>query len=303
MYAVPGRFSKLTSRILPLEHVRYFFLSFVFTSHFFFALEVNSTMLSQSLVSSIVEAVAQRLQQRSALSLPRRAALPFQNISPDSIVTLNDVANMPPQRMQLVDSTTARSSEEEVLRRSSSDISDRTTLSLCAELDTGAFAASYDEIIPINRGSKKKLYLSRDKSAVNGEIMKALDAVYLAPYTSPIFRRFYKQSDPTTLKTNADIVFEEFKKLAKNPVRRACANSNTNEPYLEQRYFWCAYDLVRKRRANHIQSWRMHGRPSNFCYGGQELYEATYGKITGFAKKKQTKTQEKNTAEENIKCR
>ena len=81
-------------------------------------------------------------------------------------------------------------------------------------------------------------------------------------------------------------VFNEFKARVRDTIRDLCAKSNSTEPFLDQRYFWCAYDLVRKRRANHIQSWRNHGRPSNFTYGGRDLYEATYGKIKDAPKQK-----------------
>ena len=116
--------------------------------------------------------------------------------------------------------------------------------------------------------------------------MRLLDATLLAPLTSPLFRRFVKKSDPSSLKLNAEIVFDDFKHRIRGTIRDLCAKANSADPFLDQRYFWCAYDLVRKRRANHIQSWRKHGMPSNFTYGGKAAYEAIYGKLKEAPKQK-----------------
>ena len=172
--------------------------------------------------------------------------------------------------------------DEEQLRRNLSLCSTTSSIATSATsafLDKEKFADCYDGIVPMFRGSKKKLYKAEDKLVVRGPIMKLLDPLFLAPFKSPLFRRHAKQHEPSALKQNADLCFKEFKEKIKETIRLLCANSKSKEPFLEQRYFWCAYDLVRKRRANQIQKWRLHGRPCNFCYGGKDLYEATYGKI------------------------
>ena len=153
------------------------------------------------------------------------------------------------------------------------------------DLNTEDFASCYDEIVPIYKCSKKKLYQSKDKEVVRGPVMTRLDPLELAPFKSRLFRRQPKVGDPNSLKKNADLVFDEFKELVRDIIRELCAQSTSTEPFLDQRYFWCAYDLVRKRRANHVQSWRLYDRPSNFTYGGKNLYEATYGKLKPLPKK------------------
>ena len=147
------------------------------------------------------------------------------------------------------------------------------------ELHTHLFAKSYDDIVPVYRSSKKKLYLEEDKDVVRKPIMELLDPLFLAPLNSTLFRRHAKINEPSTLKKKPDLVFDDFKARIKPTIRTLCQKSRSSQPFLEQRYFWCAYDLVRKRRANHVQKWRVIGRPSNFTYGGKEIYEATYGKI------------------------
>ena len=129
-------------------------------------------------------------------------------------------------------------------------------------------------------------YKESDKDIVRVPIMRLLDATLLAPLTSPLFRRFVKKSDPSSLKLNAEIVFDDFKHRIRGTIRDLCVKANSADPFLDQRYFWCAYDLVRKRRANHIQSWRKHGMPSNFTYGGKAAYEAIYGKLKEAPKQK-----------------
>ena len=60
-----------------------------------------------------------------------------------------------------------------------------------------------------------------------------------------------------------------------------------------QRLFWASYDVVRKRRANHNQSWRLHGYPKELVYGGKEEFLAKYGNPWGEkapAKKRRRRT-------------
>ena len=142
------------------------------------------------------------------------------------------------------------------------------------------FAASYEGICPILRRSKRKLYEEQDKEVVNDPVLIRLDPLFLAPFCSPIYRRqFKKNGDTKSLKKNAELVFEDFKNIIRPTIRSLVGKSNSSDKFLCHRYFWCAYDIVRKRRANHIQAWRKNFMPSPFYYGGQHLYEAAFGEI------------------------
>lgn len=131
---------------------------------------------------------------------------------------------------------------------------------------------------------KAKKYCAQDKLVVNEPIMRVLDAMYLAPMESPLFKRhMVKRADlhgHRRLKKNKDVVVSLFKRLTKSTLRRLLRDETTKmEANLAQRYFYAALAVTTKRRANHIQSWRMFGHPLTMCYGGEEQYNAKYGNI------------------------
>ena len=134
-------------------------------------------------------------------------------------------------------------------------------------------------------GKKKKAkFLPQDKTVVNDAILKVLDPLYLAPLNSDLFKRMrVKMPDANgfrRLKKNPDIVIELFKTLTKPTLRRLLRLARGGDTSnLRQRYFYAALAVTTKRRANHIQSWRLNGGPLSFCYGGQEIYEGKYGPV------------------------
>ena len=245
--------------------------------------------MSQEVLMSIVDLVARRLQNSGRVvefNAPQQQQPRPQQKSPapPSPVVLDDVnAN------GLLD--TPKSSASSALRRSVSSASSSLRRSASSassassqlQVQESQFQDSesddekdaycqYDTI----KKSRRKLYRPSDKIIVNAPVMEKLDALFLAPVLSNLFaRRKRKGSDE--FKKNAEIKFNMLKALLKPTIRRLVRDSNLREEGLEQRFFWCAYDLTRKRRANHIQSWRKYSRPLDLIYGGQREYEATYG--------------------------
>ena len=137
------------------------------------------------------------------------------------------------------------------------------------------FTMSYDGITS-KRGSRV-LYREEDKVIVNFPLMNLLDAKYLAPITSVLFMHQRKKGS-AEFKKNADLRFEQFKTMVKRLIRTLVSEGYNPRPgNLAHRYFWCAYDIVRKRRANHVQSWRTRHCPKDLIYGGKEWFIATYG--------------------------
>lgn len=290
----------------------------IFTEVHFTSTFAQLTMMSQSaILNHVFKQVTNRLFRLGVLSSPNRTSVPFpydedkfklpspeeQELllqSPEQVRQVGDamvatrMVTTPKASSQYLSLTTTPKASGEHLRRSascSSTSSLNSTRSYARNPDVCFFSETdfeecYDDIVPVYRGSKKKLYRPEDKEAVNDAILRLLDPLHLAPLKSNLFRRQPKLSDPTQLRKNAEIVFSEFKKLIKPTIRRLCAESKKFERFLEQRYFWAAYDIVRKRRANHIQSWKNSKRPSSFCYGGQAMYEATHGKLKSNPRKR-----------------
>ena len=120
--------------------------------------------------------------------------------------------------------------------------------------------------------------LADDKKAVNDELMQLLDVSHLAPFKSCMFYRKLKKSSPEgekILKQYEDINMKAFKmstrELRRRLAGRDLARLQKKDPSLtsstlNDRYETAMLALVRKRRANHMQSWRLYGRPKKCIY-------------------------------------
>ena len=135
------------------------------------------------------------------------------------------------------------------------------------------FDQSYDAI-KMRRGAKVH-YLPEDKLVVNLPIMRHLDSRLLAPVQTVLFQHGRKKDG--SFKKRPHLVFDKLKEEIKPVVRKLVAKAKGPSANLHHRYFWCAYDLIRKRRANHIQSWRNDKVPKELIYGGREQFISTYG--------------------------
>ena len=132
----------------------------------------------------------------------------------------------------------------------------------------------YDELV----GDKK--FSAKDKIAVRRPIMQQLDAMYLAPKVSPLFRRKFKnklEGGKKVLKKNPDIDEKFFRKLVRHTLRRLVGAARSRKQDVYERYYQAAFALVKKRRANHIFNWSKNFKHKQLIYGGQDAYTARYG--------------------------
>lgn len=250
---------------------------------------------SQASINTIAQLVLQQLQQRMSPSLQNLSPIPFNVNSPlaNSAATLTQAADTPLSRENSFNSTTVNAP----LSRSNSNTSscsgssnDITAADLNIDMTSfqGDFEKDFENIVVLSRATGKRLYNPEDKVWVNELVMRKLDALLLAPLQSNLFRHKRKVGS-SEFRKHQEIEFNYFKKIIRPVIREACAKNASGGPFLAQRFFWCAYDLVRKRRANHIQFWRRYGRPKQFIYGGKALYEATYGKLKPLPQKRNRK--------------
>ena len=133
-----------------------------------------------------------------------------------------------------------------------------------------------DSHIPLGRQG----FCPGDRAVVTRPVMRALDALYLAPKISPLFaRRFRVKRDAQgtqRLRKNAEMDETAFHKLVDPAIRRLVRNSASTDPRLRDRYYNAALAVVKKRRANHAQWWRLYKTHKELIYGGQELYDAKF---------------------------
>ena len=114
--------------------------------------------------------------------------------------------------------------------------------------------------------------VTKDRNKVRKPVLGRLDAKFLAPKTTPLFKRFFcKQasSDGTRKKKkNKDMDEELFKHLVRPVLRRLLGHNSWRGSNLVNRYYNAAKFVCKKRRANHVQSWRLSGKHKELIYGG-----------------------------------
>ena len=241
--------------------------------------------LNPEVIEAIINLVTRRLQNAAGYSSPQVQPQPQQNRASPPPAAFLDALNVdglldtpqPAENSVRRSSSVSSSSSAEGIQADESQLQD-SQLQDSSQVnddddDDDEQVDPYDAIKPRRGG--KSLYLPSDKQIVNRPIMELLDSLFLAPIASNLFCR-KRRKDSSAFKKNADIRFNMFKCMIKPTIRRLVSESEVREPNLTQRFFWCAYDLVRKRRANHIQSWRTHARPLKLIYGGQDEYNATF---------------------------
>ena len=135
--------------------------------------------------------------------------------------------------------------------------------------------ASDDEvqIIENDIAFTAKQQLGNDKNTVRVPVMRALDAKYIAPIETPLFKRFFKKrrnpDGSRSLKKKRELNEELFKVLIRPVLRRLLGTSGFGTSDLADRYYKASYLIVRKRRNNHMDSWRQHGECCRLIYGGE----------------------------------
>ena len=140
--------------------------------------------------------------------------------------------------------------------------------------------AGYDSIK--HKRGKKTVYTCQDRTDVTAPVLTFLDSSFLAPPQSELYPKGQKKRNGD-FKKYAPLDFDCFKDKIKGIIRGLAANNN-DAPNIHQRLFWAAYDVVRKRRANHMQCWRLHGYPKDLIYGGKKKFIKKHG--DPWAKKK-----------------
>ena len=133
--------------------------------------------------------------------------------------------------------------------------------------------ATEEEIYQMNLQNKRN-----DNGLVRKKVLKFFDAKYLAPRYSQLFcRRLRKAplSDGTFIrKKNEDLRVSLFKRLVRRILRGIIGQMGIHvgtNAYLDMksRLYLAALRVVKKRRANHIQSWRLHNKHKTLIYGGR----------------------------------
>ena len=128
--------------------------------------------------------------------------------------------------------------------------------------------------IQLMRGAKTS-YSVEDRIAVTPAVLSEIDWCYLAPRQSLLYPDA-KAKDGGSLK-RPTLDFQQFKELIKPTIRDLAGRCVSRVENIHQRFFWAAYDVVRKRRANHVQNWRLHNAPRDLIYGGRHRFINVYG--------------------------
>ena len=127
--------------------------------------------------------------------------------------------------------------------------------------------------IKLRRGAKAS-YSAEDRIAVTPAVLSEIDWCYLAPRHSLLYPD--ATANGSSLK-RATMDFNKFKELIKPTIRDLAGRCVSRVENIHQRFFWAAYDVVRKRRANHVQNWRLHNAPRDLIYGGRRRFINVYG--------------------------
>ena len=113
--------------------------------------------------------------------------------------------------------------------------------------------------------------LYNDKQIVRKPVLNELDADLIAPLKSRLFKRCFKKTvnaDGTrTLKRNAELNMKLYRRLIRQVLRRLLQGYGYNNSNMLNRFFNASIAIVKKRRANHIQSWRVHSHSKTLIYG------------------------------------
>ena len=102
--------------------------------------------------------------------------------------------------------------------------------------------------------------------------MEAIDTELLAKYDSPLFKRFYKRNrvnGKRVLREKYEMDMVMFKQVIRPILRRLLTRLELpvkDQVAVHNKYYRVAIQIVKKRRANHVQSWRLHGHPKEPVY-------------------------------------
>ena len=235
----------------------------------------NFTATIASIVQAQLQSALAALQQNQLLP-PVAVPQPPPFSPPPLPASFNDLS-----RQNSVDSSSS-------LTRSYSSASSVSVPDPELQINESNYGDSGDDGEPAKKKRKRTpSQLSKDKNRIRRAVLRTLDAKYLAPLNSPLFRRQFKvQPNPDgthSLKKNPDIVVKLLKRVIKPVLRQIIGNVEMGQQQVLLRFYNAALQIVKKRRANHVQQWRqkarsmrlIYDRTGRFIYGNRVLNPAT----------------------------
>ena len=226
--------------------------------------------LQSNVAPSLITQVAQQVLQGSSLQTPT-----LSHSSSLQTPTLSHSSS------GLSTSSLERSSSElstSSLQRSSSGFSTASTTSSTFASSVPSKAARALDFADIEKKLMKKKRKRRGDPVQNAivdaltrPLMERLDSKFLAPLESCLFKRQLKKTrNPNgtrSLRKNKTMVMPLCRKLIRPIIRRILGCLDTpNASEIYSKYYRAAIKIITKRRANHVQSWRLFGEPQPLCY-------------------------------------
>ena len=149
----------------------------------------------------------------------------------------------------------------------------------------------------------KNTQLQHDIVVVTRPVLELLDSDWLADPQSKLFvKEFRQQKDRhgrRVKRLNATMDETKFDELT-HPILHELLQGE-NDPRarhsLKQRYRYAMMKVVKKRRANHVQKWRMCGHPMRMVYGGGERYQHLFVNNGGADPSQELQSQSPDTEE------
>jgi hypothetical protein len=255
----------------------------------FVSLFILVSTMNQQLIQSITQAVIRQLQQNNVVQVPSSEPPSLisqvaqqvvrQSVHQGPVPQGNDVRT-PVLVTPVLQQSNVPSSDS--LQRSSSGLSTDSTLS---RTSSGASVQSapprkrtlnFDDL---ERSVTKKKRRRRRADPVNNAIvdaltrplMERLDDEFLARPNSRLFKRQLKKTrNPNgtrSLRKRKTMVMRLFRDLVRPIIRNILGRLNTpNASQIYSAYYRVAIKIVTKRRANHVQSWRLRHEPCDHIY-------------------------------------
>ena len=221
-------------------------------------------------------------------NLPRSCSNASFSPSPNLSLSQSNVPFSPSPNLSRSSSNASFSASTNLSRSSSNSSACMNESTTCTESDSESTVSKSRKRKRMSRKKKRKRRrqqrrrrqdnLSKDKKAVNNELMAIIDKQFLAPFTSSMFYRKLKKSSSAgvqILKQNEDIDLSLFKSVTRHLRARLCSRDlnrlREQDPTLRpdtlnDRYEEAMLALARKRRANHMQSWRVYKTHCRLIY-------------------------------------
>ena len=185
----------------------------------------------------------------------------------------SSAASVQTPQFYATESSVSRSSSGLSASSASSFTTPPSTRQFCASRNLN-FAEVEDEVF----APKKRRKRNNDPEnaaivqAITRPVMEEIDTKLLAPYVSPLFKRFFKRqriNGRRVLRRKSEMDMVMFKDVIRPILRRLLERLRLpvkDQVAVYSKYYRVAIAIVKKRRANHVQSWRVHGKPKKPIY-------------------------------------